>query len=447
MGELNLIIFGGTGDLAKRKLIPAFAKLIQKKQISSKSTIIGIGRSNFNNKSYKEMILDFNKNSKENLKDLNIKYVQTDATKKGGLDPLKELLSKQKSKTCNRIFYYSTSFNLFEKINEELKRTKLNKNQCGYSRIAFEKPFGKDYKSANKFENNLHKIFKEEQIFRVDHYLGKETVKNLTVLKNSNPIFNEILNNKLVKDIKIFADEDLPVGKRASYYNEFGAIKDMIQNHLLQILSLLLMEKTKIFTTNEIHKEKLKVLKCLKLLPMNKQLIGEYESYKEELKKQNIEYKKTETFAKIKLECPSKRWKGVPITLQTGKMLKEKSSKIIIKFKSPKDFKNQENFKSNKLIFDIQPRQDMKLEFNIFKKGENTLENVSSEFCHECYFGANTADGYEKIFEDIIAGDQTRFSTSEEIKQAWKIVDKLEEHKKKIKYVTYQDSWNTKELT
>lgn len=443
MKNISFIVIGGTGDLAKRKLVPAFIKLIERKIISKESTFIGIGRSELNDLSYKKLLKDFqtDSNLKKQINNLNIKFYQADSTKEGSLEGLNELLSKSESKESNRVFYYSTSFKLFSKITTEIKRAKLNKNKDGFTRIAFEKPFGEDLKSCTLFENTLHEAYSEEQLFRVDHYLGKETVRNLTVLKYANPFFNATLNNKLVENIKICVNEDLPIGKRANYYNDFGAIKDMFQSHLLQVLSLLLMEPRDDANSKTIHTEKLKILQQIEVMPPKEQLIGQYKSYSKELKEQNLDQKHTETYAKIKLNCNNERWNGVPIIIQTGKMLHEKAAKITISFKKPKfcSDKTPCDFEANKIILEIQPKQDINFSFNIFELGSKEIKSVEGNFCHDCEFGANTADGYENIFEDVIKGDQTRFSTSEQIKESWKITDKLLSKKDEIPFIIYDD--------
>jgi glucose-6-phosphate 1-dehydrogenase len=435
---VTLVIFGGTGDLSKRKLAPAIAELITEKKIASNSTILGVGRSDLTNSSYKKLLLDFQTDSKvlQTLKSLDVRYYRGDASQPETMNGLGAVI--RSTKHVNRLFYLSTSFHLFDEIVTIIKNQKLDVAK-GFVRVAFEKPFGSDLDSCSVFERALHSTFKEEDLFRVDHYLGKETVKNLTVLRYSNPIFDAILNNDSVERIDIDVDEDLAVGKRAYYYNEFGAVKDMFQSHLLQVVALLLMKRPKTLDPVDVTKEKVKILKSLVPRPHSHHLFGQYASYAKELEHLNLENIQTETFAKVVFECTRPEWKGVPIRVRTGKKLARKFGRIIVRFKVPKAYQNLSNFRSNKLIIDIQPEQDIKLSFNLFQLGTQELENVDLGFCHSCHFGPNTSDGYAKMIGDIVEGDKTQFTSSQEVKLSWKITEKVLAMKHKIPFVIYPD--------
>jgi len=432
MKNITFIIFGGTGDLAKRKLAPALAKLLDLKRISSDSNIIGIGRSDFNDKLYKEELLKFSSDSqKKIIRKLKISYFRGDVSK--GLNGLEKLLNKlEKGKSCDRIFYLSTSFNLFGKITKELDRLGLNcvKNGCS-TKVVFEKPFGRDLRSNDSFEKEIHKVFKESQIFRIDHYVGKETISNLNTLKFENPVFESVLNKNQVDRIEVIVDENLKVGKRIFFYNDFGALKDMVQSHLLQVLSLLLMNRPKSFNAEDIHKEKTKALKSLTLQKYNTHLLGQYVGYSEELDKYGLRDNGVDTFVKIKLKSNLKRWKGVDISLRTGKALKNKFGKIIVTFKHKSDM----GCLPNQLEINIQPIQDINLLVNISKNG--VCERIKMEFCHACRFGPNSSDGYEIMLNDVIKGDHTLFTTVEENRASWKIIGDFEKIRKKVKFIKY----------
>ncbi|MGM5483681.1 MAG: hypothetical protein ACQER9_02055 [Nanobdellota archaeon] len=433
------IAFGGTGDLTKRKLVPAFAELVEKGKISSKSTFIGIGRSNYNNTTYKKMLLDFQKDDNviKNFSKIKIKYIRADVRDENSAKKIKdkvqkyEISSASSNKKCDRIIYLAVSYKIFPDIINTIKASKLDKNIKGFNRIAFEKPFGKDLKSYRNLEKSIKSTFNENDIYRIDHYLGKETVKNITILKDANPILDSILNNNYVKDIQIYSDEKDGVYDRLEYYNDSGAIKDMIQNHLLQVVSLVLADKSD-FKPVKLHKNKVDVLKNLKLKKTRYNTLGQYKNYKEETLQKGINYKKTETFANLVLECINKRWKGVPITLRTGKKLNKKEGKVIIRFKG--------NYKisQNKLEIDIQPKQDASFYFNIYKLGKEKIENVKFNFCHECYFGPNTSDGYSRIINEIIQGNKTLFSVKKEQEIAWKITEDIEKNKHNFRFIYYK---------
>jgi len=449
--SVSFILFGGTGDLTKRKLVPAFASLIHDKVINKRSTIIGVARGNFNDKTYKKLLVSSakSKDHKAHIKSLNIKYIKGDFAKREGFKELRQALSYCEIGGCNRIYYLATSFELFPIIVQELKKQSLYKRQGGFSRIAFEKPFGEDLKSAIKLDQGLHKVLLEKDVYRIDHYLAKETVQNLTVLKFTNPILESTLNNKFVESIEIIADEKLGVENRLKYYNNAGAIKDMIQSHLLQVLALLLMEKPKTLTSDKINNEKLKILRALSLTNIKKSVLGQYRSYKGELKKSKLKDKKTETFAKIALNCKTKRWNGVDIFLQTGKKLKQKIGKININFKSI-DRKFQKSFSGigvNKVVINLFPTQNVDMIMNTFSpKCSNCIAPVNFEFSREREFGPNTVDEYATLLESIIKEDKTLFARDDVVLESWKIVEKILKNKRKMRFIKYKDGADPEKL-
>ena len=309
--EVTFVLFGGTGDLTKRKLVPAIANLVHEGRIREDSTIIGVSRKKFGDNEYKRYLVDSIKDErdKEYIKKLDIKFFNGDFTR-AGLKGLNELMRKCEIGGCNRIYYLAASFQFFPNIVEELKRQGLDKQRKGFTRIVFEKPFGSSLKSAKELDECICHVFSEENVFRLDHYLAKETVQNLNVLKFTNPIIYNNFSNKFIDSIEVIVDEDLGVGNRIGYYNDAGAIKDMIQSHLLQILSLLLMERPSNLEHSEVHDEKVKILNNLEVMPAKNHLLGQYKSYEKEARESVLPAKKIETFARIELNCKSKRWQG-----------------------------------------------------------------------------------------------------------------------------------------
>src|SRR3989344_1314965 len=434
--EVTFVLFGGTGDLTKRKLVPAIARLVHDKVISENSTIIGISRKELSDEKYKKFLIDSVKeeNDKNYIGNLDIKFFTGDFTK-NGLEGLSKLMSKCEMEGCNRVYYLSTGFKFFQNIVEELKRQGLEKVKKGFTRIVFEKPFGSDLASSEKLDKEIHKFFSEENVFRLDHYLAKETVQNLNILKFSNPLFYSSLSNKFIDFIEIIVDEELGVGDRIEFYNDAGAIKDMVQNHLLQILSLLLMEKPKKLTAENIHNEKVKILNNLELLPFDNHLLGQYRSYAKEAEKAGLNFKKIETFCKLVLNCRTKRWDGVKLILRTGKKLRRKYGQIIINYKDI-----DKSIPSNKIIIDIYPKQDVIIKMNSinpFEKGN--VKDVKFEFCRDCEFGPNSPDEYSTLLGEIIKGENMMFTRSDEVRESWKIVEKIENIRDKIKFVIYPD--------
>ncbi|MBS3071408.1 glucose-6-phosphate dehydrogenase [Candidatus Pacearchaeota archaeon] len=440
--KLTFILFGGTGDLTNRKLVPAFADLILKGKLDKDSMIIGIGRKDFDDKTYKDFIMGQIKNNidREHIDKLDIKYYNADFTKQGSLEGLKNLVKHCEIEGCNRIYYLATSYKFFGAIAKELKKHNLTKQKKGITRIVFEKPFGEDLKSSDILEKNIHEFFKEENVYRIDHYLGKETVFNLNVLNFTNPILYSTLNKEFVESIEITIDESIGVENRLEYYNETGVIKDMIQSHLLQVLSLVLMDRPNEFVSEKIHDKKMEVLRNLEIVNSKNNTIGQYESYRKELAEKNLNDKKTETFVRIELNCKNNRWDGVPLILRTGKKLKKKFGQIKINFKQVENFDSKlEGVRNNKIVIGIYPKQDVNIYMNTRDPYSDKIRDVNFEFCRDCNFGPNTVDEYSVLLNEIMKGNKTLFTRSDEIRESWKLVDKLEKMKSKMKFVYYRD--------
>ncbi len=425
-----LVVFGGTGDLMKRKLAPAFAKVIASGAVSKDSAIIGVSRKNLSHEEYCSWLVEsLNEQEKKDLASLKILYAQGDASQPEGLDALSELLKNYEG--YEKVFYLAVSFNIFSRILSSLEKRELLRE----AKIVFEKPFGSDLKSSDQLDAEIHKYFPEDNIYRIDHYLAKETVLNLTTLKFSNPMIEAILRNEFVETIEVIADEDLGVGNRINYYNDSGAIKDMIQSHLLQVLALLLIDQPSKILPEEIHREKVKVLSNIGLAESQEHLLGQYESYPHELSKAGLGSSKTETFAKLFLNCNTERWKGVRLILRTGKKLPKKYGQIKVTFKKIL------GYVENKLTIDIFPKQDIVLTVNARVPGgtSETVKPVRFEFCRDCEFGPNSPDEYAVLLQEIIEGNRLLFPKYEEIRESWRIVDEIEKMKGKMKFVIYID--------
>jgi len=435
----SFVLFGATGDLVKRKIVPALADLVKSGILNKKTPIIGVSRRSLSDSDYKKFLVESLKDKKKRrlVEKLNIKYYSADFSKKGGLKDFEKVMeSAEEKKACNRIFYLATSFRFFPDIVSELKSCCVIKKKNCFNRIVFEKPFGNDLKSATKLNSSLNKVFPEKDIYRIDHYLAKETVQNLNVLKFTNPILYSTLNNKFVESIEVIIDENFGVGKRMEFYNETGAIKDMIQSHHLQVLSMVLMSRPNSFSPEKIHDEKVKVLKKIVPLSPRNHLIGQYRSYSGEAKKYGIKKSRTETFAKVALNCKTPEWDGVKIYLRTGKKLKKKFGQIRINFK-PSDSGNR--VENNRIIINIYPKQDVFIELNTKNPFSSSIERVDFEFCRECLFGPNTPDEYSTLIAEVVKGDKTLFTRDDEIRESWRIVDKLESMKGKMRFKKYKD--------
>lgn len=392
---VSFVLFGGAGDLVKRKLAPAFADLIARKVLSKRSKIVGVGRKNMSDDEYKKILVDSVSNELRNeIESLDVNYVSADFSNPGEVGKIGESLKHCDITGCNRIYYLSTGFKFFPSIVQGLKKYGLEKEKKGFTRIVFEKPFGSGLKNSNELDKEIHRVFDEKDVFRIDHYLAKEAVKELIELKLKDKKFRDSLNGNTVSEIDIVSDEDLGVGERLEYYNESGALKDMVQNHLLQLLSITLA----IFENNEeIHNKKVEVLKKIRVVNSKDNLLGQYFSYCKELNKKELRDVRRETFVNIVLECNDSNWKGVKLVLRTGKMLGKKESYIKIKFKD-----------GSEKIFSIYPN----------KKG---------------------IDEYSFLIENAVKGDKEYFASDNEVRECWRIVEDIEKIKDKIRFVRYED--------
>lgn len=421
------IIFGATGDLTKRKLIPGIYNLLNHDNIKN-FHILGVARKPLTKEKLINASKKFIKNPKPNLLSklkANSSYLRLDF-KKSSFTQLKSKLDELSKKGfSNKIFYLATGSNNFEIISNKIKESGILKNKSGWARVVFEKPFGLNQKSSDELNKSIKKIFKEKQIYRIDHYLGKELVENISIIRFSNKILEPLWNNKHIESIQIILDEDFGIEERGPFYDTYGAIRDMVQNHMLQLLALTTMEMPKSLSGEHIRDKKTELLKKVQI---KKTIIGQYEGY---LKEKGIpKDSKTETFAAIKLEVKNKRWNGVPIYFRTGKYLDKKESKIIIKFKKTKclfeQFCPTEN---NELEIRIFPNAGISFKLNAKIPGIARTIPVKMDFCHSCVFGQNTPEGYENLFSDIIKGDQSTFIREDELQNSWKIVDKIKKGK------------------
>ncbi|HLP80260.1 MAG TPA: glucose-6-phosphate dehydrogenase [Acidobacteriota bacterium] len=447
---VTIVIFGGTGDLMKKKLVPAISELIVDGYMNPKSCIVGIARGDFNDQTYKDLLLASarNENERKAIDGMNVLFYRADSAVPGALDGLNEKLSRVEVGPCDRMFYLATSYTLFSAIAQNIVSAKLANAS---SRIVFEKPFGSDLKSAKKLEKGVLSLFKEEQIYRIDHYLGKETVQNILTLRFANPLIDHVLSSQFVDKIEIVAEESADVGNRLGYYNGIGALKDMVQNHLLQVASLVLMERPKELTADAIRDKKIEALKKLKPAPAKKQTFGQYESYQKELLAAKLPTSKTETFCNITLHSTQKRWKDTTLVLRTGKRLHHRYGRIIIHFRDVDSHHKHHSSefthgfvgaKSNQLIIDMHPTEDVKMLVNTrkrFTKNPIQLESIPLHFSAEEHFGPNTTDGYKRMLLDVMHADHTLFTRHDELLQSWKLIEEIQKIMPEANFIVYPD--------
>jgi len=474
----TLVIFGATGDLTHRKLMPAFYDLEFKNALHKDFKVIGFARRNKSNESYREEILNsIKKFSKMKINEevwkrleKKIYYHQSEFYDFNGykkLDKFMGAIAGEKSKNCNKVFYLAAASEFFEVIVNNLKKAGLAfKSDEGdaYNRVVFEKPFGRDLKSAKKLNGIIRGVFNENQIFRIDHYLAKELVQNLLVLRFANSIFEPLWNKKYIDHVQITVAEELGVDARGGYYDKSGALRDIMQNHMLQLITLVAMELPVSLNADDIRQEKVKVLRSIEPFSVkdvkNLAVRGQYDSGKinnEKIKSYRNEVgvaknSHTETFAALKLKIDNLRWSGVPFYMRTGKRLNERVAEISIVFKKTPSVlfhQHMEGLDPNMLIIRIQPDEGISLQFNAKIPGPRMLiEPVRMDFCHECKFGPNSPEAYERLIHDVMVGGSTLFTRWDEVEYSWKIIDIIQKawKKKKIKLPNYNPgSWGPKE--
>ncbi|MCH1626662.1 glucose-6-phosphate dehydrogenase [Fredinandcohnia quinoae] len=444
-----VVIFGATGDLANRKLFPSIYNLYEKGELKDEFAVVGVAR--------RPLTLDvFRQNVKDSIEEnipvpqkvdefsSHFYYHSSNVNDRTSYKELKDLLDELDSKyqtEGNRIFYLAMAPEFFGTIAENLKGEGLT-STSGYSRLVIEKPFGHNLPSAQQLNEQIRQAFSEDQIYRIDHYLGKEMVQNIEVIRFANAIFEPLWNNRYISNIQITSSEVLGVEDRGGYYENSGALRDMVQNHILQMVALLAMEPPIKLTTEEIRSEKIKVLRALR--PIDESEVHDYfvrgqygdgqinnkqvPSYRKE---QNVDPKSnTETFVAGKLLIDNFRWAGVPFYIRTGKRMKAKSTKIIVQFKDiPMNLymkKDNQLQNPNLLVIHIQPDEGITLHLNAKRVGQNTQTTpVHLDYCNNCIDGINTPAAYEKLIYDCMKGDATNFTHWDEVALSWSFVDPI----------------------
>jgi glucose-6-phosphate 1-dehydrogenase len=446
-----IMIFGATGDLAKRKLYPSLYHLFRKGKISKKFAVVGVARRDWTNEQFKDHVETSVHNAlgkNEDIKEFvsHFHYQSHDVSDSDSYRALKDLadeLDNSYGLNGNRIFYLAMAPEFFGTITDHLKQDGLT-NTDGFQRLVIEKPFGHDLESAEELNMQIRESFSEDQIYRIDHYLGKEMVQNIEVIRFANALFEPLWNNRYISNIQITSSEELGVEERGRYYEKSGALRDMVQNHMMQMVALLAMEPPIKLTTDEIRSEKVRVFRSLH--SYNEEEVkenfvrgqygpgvtvdGKVKGYREE---DNVdEQSNTETYVAGKLSIDNFRWAGVPFYIRTGKRMEAKSTKIVIQFKDiPMNlYYNKDNSMSpNLLVIHIQPEEGITLHLNAKKSGQNIETTpVKLNFANNSFDGMNTPEAYEKLLHDCMRGDATNFTHWDEVKLSWAFVDKISDY-------------------
>lgn len=432
LDECFFVIFGGAGDLTKRKLIPALYKLINDGRVK-KIALLAVS---IDDTSIQEIILqarNYIPHVKQHILDellAHAYYFRMDFHDDSRYTPLQETLATIEHKEelkGNKIFYFATMPEHFNVLTENLAKHMVvtpakspeEAAETPWTRLIFEKPFGKDLASAQAINRSIGNIFHESQIFRIDHYLGKELVGNIALVRFTNQIFEPLWNSTYIDSVQIVLSEQEGIGSRGLFYDQHGALRDMVQSHMLQILALIAMEKPLRLTAHHIRDAKANVLQHV---TVNSMIRGQYEGYLEEpfVKKAST----TESFVALKCLINNSRWSGVPFYLKTGKFLEKKEAAIYLRFKAADCLLDVCPADTNYLAIKIHPHEGMYLGLNIKVPGvSNRVMPVSMDFSHNVMFGPNTPEAYEILLADVMANDHSAFVRSDEIEHSWNIIE------------------------
>ncbi len=443
--EFDLVIFGGTGDLAMRKLLPSLYHRDRDGQITGDSRIIGASRGKMSRKRY---LAEVEASLRENLGEGEfddaqwrsfrdrIHYVQADAQAHDQWSDLVKLLAKHEDRT--RVAYLATAPGLFGAFAEGLRSNGLITSQ---SRIVLEKPVGRDLASAREINDAVGRCFEENQIYRIDHYLGKETVQNLLALRFGNSLFEPLWRRGAVDNVQITVAENLGVGGRIEFYDRIGALRDMVQNHLLQLVCLFAMEPPASLDHDAVRDEKIKVLRALR--PISEDSVktvtvrGQYaagaidgttvDGYLDELGDADSS---TETFVALKLEIDNWRWSNVPFYVRTGKRLQAKHSEIVVQFQDvPHSIFSEQRYdiSPNRLLIRLQPDEGVQLSIMAKEPGPGgfDLRPVSLDLSFEETFGVCYPDAYERLLMEVLRGNPALFMRRDEVEAAWRWIDSI----------------------
>ncbi len=453
----TVVIFGATGDLTHRKLIPALYNLQIEGALPAGVKIIGFARRDKSNEVFREGLEDLNKQVSRNGHDQevwsefaeNVEYHMSEFTDADGYKRLADRLDAidaERGGKGNRLFYIASAPSFFDDILDQLKAAGLSDNTEGYwSRVIVEKPFGTDLPTAQHLNQVVNRTFQESDTYRIDHYLGKETAQNIMVLRFANAIFEPLWNNNYIEQVQITCAENLGMeGGRGGYYDQAGALRDMVQNHLLQLLSLVAMEPPTDLSADGVRDEKVKVLRSMRQwdtpeLVAENVVRGQYVAghvdgkevvgYREEDRVDPES--KTETYVAVKVMLDTWRWSGVPFYIRVGKQLPKKATEISIHFKNPPSVLFNALSDGvpggNVLVIRIQPDEGISLRMVSKIPGASLrLEPVKMDFKYSSSFGKASPEAYERLLIDSMAGDATLFARRDEVEEAWKFIDHIE---------------------
>ncbi len=413
---VNIVILGGTGDLARKKLFPSLHNLYKKGELED-FHIFGTSRHAHSGEEYRRLIRE-NEEDGSGWREFceNIHFIQLDFYES---EDFKKLDKRLDDYPGYRLFYLAAPPAHFEIITENLARNEMVGEE---SKVVYEKPFGTDLESARKLNKHITESFSEDQVYRIDHYLDKELVENVSVLRFTNTVIEPIWRNDFIDHVQIYASEDFGIDGRGEFYDEHGVIEDFFQSHLLQLLALTAMQEPEKFNAQSIRDEKVNALRDVEVKGV---IRGQFIGYTEE---EGVEENsETETLAAVELEVANEKWEGIPFYLMSGKELEEEKAEIYIRFKNTpcKLFEGVCQLNPNELVISIKPDETIYFTVNTKVPGEMATEANKMEFCYSCKHGPETSEAYENLLLGVMEGDQRAFVREDEIEEQWKITESV----------------------
>ena len=437
----TMVIFGASGDLTSRKLIPALYRSFQRGRLPKETRIVGVSRSKYTDEAWRQELTEstakFEGNSfdSESWKEFSksIHYSPGDIQNAADFTALAARLNElEQGKPTDRVYYVATMPQLYEQATAQLGAAGLADDSNGARRIVIEKPFGTDLATARNLNQAIAKVFREDQVYRIDHYLGKETVQNIMVLRFGNSIFEPLWNRNYIDHVQITVAEEVIVGRRADYYDRSGVLRDMFQNHILQLMMVTAMEAPVKFNASSVRDEKVKVLRGVRPLRggdfANCGVRGQYAGY---LQEEGVaKDSQTETFAALKLHIDNWRWQGVPFYLRSGKALSCRTTQIVIDFKEPPHLVfgggRESSPQANRLVIQIQPAEGIQIHFQSKVPDQGmSLRTSQLDFRFDSSDGKSMPDAYQRLLHDAMIGDASLFARSDEVELAWQIIDPI----------------------
>ncbi len=439
----TVVIFGASGDLTNRKLVPALYELYRKKRLPERTRIVGFSRTPFSHEAWREKLGESAAQFLPKSFDpalwrefaASIFYHSGDIGKVEDFAELQRFLTSiEDGEKPVRAYYLSTAPKFYEQAIAHLGASGMASESFAPCRVVIEKPFGVDLQSARDLNEKLHRVFREDQVYRIDHYLGKETVQNILALRFANAIFEPIWNRNYIDHVQITAAEELTVGHRAAYYDGVGILRDMFQNHLLQLLAFTAMEAPARYEANSIRDEKVKVLRSVRVLKKEEvfsdTIRGQYRKYRDE--PDVPASSETATFGAVKMHVDNWRWQGVPFILRSGKAMSCRTSQIVIQFRQAPhmmfDSGSYSPSEANRLVIQVQPAEGIQLHFQTKVPDAGMklrLTDLGFRFAEK--FAGAMPEAYQRLLLDVMQGDPSLFSRADEVELAWSIIDPIQQ--------------------